>query len=89
MAKVHDFLEIWQGSDNLQAIQRASHAQNKQMTAMGYISDTEETVKASWFAFKGDGVAALKMNEKSPLPPSISHIDLPGGKTKLYNIHRI
>jgi hypothetical protein len=29
------------------------------------------------------------MNEKSPLPPSISHIDLPGGKTKLYNIHRI
>jgi hypothetical protein len=44
MAKVPDFLEIWQGSENLWATQKALRAQNMQMTAMGYISDTEETV---------------------------------------------
>jgi len=40
MAKVHDFLEMWQGSQNLRATQKKSHAQNKQMNAVGYISDT-------------------------------------------------
>ena len=39
MAKVHDFLEMWQGSQNLRATQKESGAQNKQMTAVGYISD--------------------------------------------------
>jgi hypothetical protein len=86
MAKNHDFLEIWQGSENLRATQKASCAQNKQMTAMGYISDTEETVKASWLAFKHDGVGAFEMTEKSPLPPFLSQIDLPGGKTKVLNV---
>jgi hypothetical protein len=47
MAKVHDFLEMWQGSQNLAATQKESHSQNKQITAVGYISDTEEIVKAS------------------------------------------
>jgi len=37
MAKVHDSLEMWQGSQNLRATQRESRAQNKQMTAVGYI----------------------------------------------------
>jgi len=37
MAKVHDFLEIWLGSQNLGATQEESRAQNKQMTAVGYI----------------------------------------------------
>jgi len=32
MAKVHDFLEMWQGSQNLQTTQKESRAQNKQMT---------------------------------------------------------
>jgi hypothetical protein len=48
MAKVYDFLEMWQGSQNLRATQKESRAQNKQMTAIGYISDTKEIVKASW-----------------------------------------
>jgi len=34
MAKVHDFLEMWQGSQNLHATQKESRAQNKQMTAV-------------------------------------------------------
>jgi hypothetical protein len=51
MAKVHDILEMWQGSQNLGATQKEPRAQNKQMTAVGYISDTKEIVKASWSLF--------------------------------------
>ena len=47
MAKVHDFLEMWLGRQNLRATWKECCAQNKQMTAIGYISDTEEIVKAS------------------------------------------
>jgi len=48
MAKVQDLLEMWQGSQNLRATQKKSCSQNKLMTAVGYILDTEEIVKASW-----------------------------------------
>jgi len=30
MAKVHDFLQMWQGSQNLRAAQKESRTQNKQ-----------------------------------------------------------
>jgi len=72
MAKVHDFLEMWQGSQNLPATQKESRAQTKQMTAVGYISDTEEIVKASWSLFQHDGAAAFKLSERAPLPPPLS-----------------
>ena len=61
MAKVNDFLVIWQGSENLYTIQKTLHTQNKHMTAMGYIPDTVEIVRVSWLAFKHDGVAAFKL----------------------------
>ena len=51
MAKVHYSLEMWQGSQNLRGTQKESWAQNKQMTAVGYISDTEEILNASWSLF--------------------------------------
>jgi hypothetical protein len=51
MAKVHNFLEMWQGSQNLRATENESRAKNKQITALGYISDPEEIVKASWSLF--------------------------------------
>jgi hypothetical protein len=85
MAKVHDFLEIWQGSQNLCATQKESCAQNKQMTAIGYISDTEEIIKACWSLFQHDGGAAFKLSERSPLPPALSAKDLPGGRTQILN----
>jgi len=44
MAKVHDILEMWQGSQNLRGTQKESRAQKKQITAVGYISDMEEIV---------------------------------------------
>jgi len=89
MAKVHDILEMWQGRQNLRATQKESRAQNKQMTAVGYISDMEELVKASWSLCQHDGAAAFKLSERSPLPPALSAKDLPGGRTQILNVHRI
>jgi len=89
MAKVHNFLEMWQGSQNLRATQKESRAQNKQITVVGYISDTEEIVKASWSLFQHDGAAAFKLSERSPLPPALSAKDLPGGITQILNVRRI
>jgi len=60
MAKVHDFVKMWQGSQNLWATQRESRAQNKHMTAVEYISDSEEILKASWLNFQHDGAAAFQ-----------------------------
>jgi len=89
MAKFHDFLEMWQGSQNLRATQKESRSQNKQMTAVGYISDTEAIVKSSWSLFQHDGAAAFKLSERSPLPPAFSAKDLPGGRTRILNVRRI
>jgi len=50
---------MWQGSQNQLATQKESRAQNRQMTAIGNISDTEEIVKASWSLFHHDGAAAF------------------------------
>jgi hypothetical protein len=89
MAKVHDFLEMWQGRQNLRTTQKESRAQNKQMTAVGYISDPEEIVKSSWSLFQHDGAAVFKLLERSPLPPALSAKDLPGGRTQILNVHCI
>jgi len=89
MAKVHDFLEMWQDSQNLRATQKESCAQNKQMTAVGFFSDMEEIVKASWSLFQHDGSAAFKLSERSPMPPALSAKDLPGGRTQSLNVRRI
>jgi len=89
MAKVHDLLDMWQGSQNLRATQRETRAQNKQMRAIGYISDTEGIVKVSWSLFQHDGAAAFKLSERSPLPPALSAKDLPGGRTQILNVHQI
>jgi len=79
MAKVYNFLEMWQGSENLHATQKESRAQKKQLTADEYISDTEETFNASWPLFQYDGAAACKLSERSPLAPAVSAKDLPVG----------
>jgi hypothetical protein len=49
------------------------------MTTVGYISDPEEIIKASWSYFQHDGVAAFKLLEKSPVPPALDAKDLSGG----------
>jgi len=72
MAKVHDFLEMWHGSQNQRTTQKELCAHNKEMTAIEYISDMEESVKASWTNFQHDGAAAFKPSERSPLPTALS-----------------
>ena len=52
LAKAHDILEMWQGSQLLWATQTKSRAQNTQITAKRYIPDTEEIVKAFWSLFQ-------------------------------------
>jgi len=89
MAKVHDFLQMWQGSQIICATHKESRAQIKQMTAVGYISDTEEMLNASWSLFHHDGVAAFRLLERSPLPPPLSAKDLPGERTQIFNVRRI
>ena len=89
MSKVYNFLEMWQGSQNLGATQKESRARNKQMTAVGYISDTEEIIKASWSIFQHDGASAFKLSERSPLPSALFAKDLPGGRTQILNVRRI
>jgi len=59
------------------------------MTAVGYISDTEDIVKASWSSSQHDGAAAFKLPERSPLPPPLSAKDLPGERTQVLNVRRI
>jgi len=89
MAEVHDHLEMWQGSQYLHATLKESRNQNKQMTAVGYISHKEEIVKASWLLFQHDGAAAFTLSEKSPWPPALSTKDLPGEWTQILNVHQI
>jgi hypothetical protein len=86
IAKVHNILEMWQGSQTLRDTQKESRTQNEQMTAVGSISDTEETVKASGSIFHHHGVAAFKLSEKSLVPPALSAKDLPGGRTQVLNV---
>jgi hypothetical protein len=89
MAKVHDFLEMWQGSQNLHATKKESYAQKKLMTTVGSISDTEEIVKASWSLFQHDTAAAFKLSERLRLPPALSAKDLPGGQIQIFKVRRV
>jgi len=86
MGKFHKYLEMWQGSWNLRAIRKESSSQNKEMTAMGYISVTEAIVKSPRSLFQHDGAAASETSEWSPLPPPLSARDLPGGETQILNV---
>jgi hypothetical protein len=89
MAKVHDSWGMWQGSQNLCLTQNESRAQTKQMTAVGYISDPEDIIKASQHNFQTDGAAAFTMFERSPVPQALYEKELAGGYTQVLNISRI
>jgi len=59
------------------------------MTAVGYILDTEEIVKASRSLFQHYGAAAFKLSGRSPLPPALSANELPGGGPQILNVSHI
>jgi len=89
MAKVYHFLEMWQGRQKLCTTQKESRTQNKQLTAVGYIDNTEEIVKASWSLFQPHGAAAFKLPERSSLPPALAAKDLPRGRTQTLDVSRM
>jgi hypothetical protein len=89
MAKVDDVLEMWQGSQNLHATQKESRTTMNQLTAPGYNLDTEEIVKASWSLFEYDGVAAMQLSERSPMPTALSPKDITGGQTQIVYVRQI
>jgi len=89
IAKVHIFVMMWQGSQNLLTTQKESRAQNKQMTPVVYILDTEKIVNACWSLFQHDVAAAFKLSERSPLPPALSANNLPGVRTQISNVCRM
>jgi hypothetical protein len=80
---------MWQGSQNLRAIQKKSCPQIKRRTGIGYISYNEEIIKQSSSNLQYEGVAAFELSERSPLPPPMSAKNLPGGRTHVWNIRRI
>jgi len=51
VAKVHDLLEMWQGSQNLCDSQKESQSQNGQKTDVGYTSVTEAIFKPPGHSF--------------------------------------
>jgi hypothetical protein len=59
------------------------------MTAVGYLSNTEEIFKASWSLFQHDGAAAFILSEIYPLPPLMSAKNRSGGRTQILKVHRI
>jgi len=89
MAKVHDFLEMSQGTHNLCAKQKEFCAQMMQRTAERYILNTENIMKASWSLLQHDSAAALQLSERSPLQPALSPKNHPGGQTQIVNVHQI
>jgi hypothetical protein len=70
-------------------MQKESRAQNTQMNAVGYISDTEEIIKATQSNFQHDSVAPFKLSKRSPLPPAMFAIYHPEGHIKALNGCRI
>ena len=86
MANVQDFLEMWQGSQKICAAQKESHPHMKQMTAVGYISDTKDIIEAFWSHFQHACVVAFKLFQRSHLPPALSAQDLPGGQIQGSNV---
>jgi len=89
IAKVHNFVGMWQGRQNLLATQKESRAQNKQMTPVVHILDTEKIVNACWLLFQHDVAAAFQLSETSPLPPALSANNLPGVRTEISNVRRM
>ena len=80
---------MWQGSQYIRATQRESPVQNKQMTAIWYVSDTEMIIKASWSPFQHNGAAEFTWSERLPLPPALSSTDLSAWPIQLSNVSQI
>jgi len=89
MGTVHDYLAMWQCSQNVHGTQKESNNQNKPMTAVGKIADMEEIFRSSWSLVWHGGAAAFTFPERSLLPAPLSAKELPGGQTQILNVRQI
>jgi len=87
MAKVDYFFEMWQGSRNFSATQKEFHAENKQITPVEYISDSEEIMKAIWSNFQHISVAAFNLLGWLPMVSALFAQVLHGGEIQVLNIY--
>ena len=78
---------VTQGGQTLHATQKECRAQQKQMTAIGYIRDMDHIVVSSRLLFPLVGAAAFELSERSPLPPALPEKDLPGVQTTFLNVY--
>jgi hypothetical protein len=60
-----------------------------QMTAVGYILDVEEIIKAHWSLVQHEAAAAFQLSKSSPLPPALSPKFIPGGQTQKFNVRKV
>jgi len=74
---------------NLCATLKESCIRHKQLAAVGFISDSEEIVKASWLNFQHNGAAAFELLERSSVPAAFSAKHLPGEWTQELHMHQI
>jgi hypothetical protein len=86
MTSLNDFLKIWQGSQNLRATQNVPWVQTKPMTAVGYISDTWETVNVSCSYTQHDRSAAFQLSERLSELPAVSTKNLAEGHIQVLNV---
>jgi hypothetical protein len=89
IAKAHDCLEMWLGSQNLPATKNKSCAQFTQNSAIRYISHTEEIVNVSHSNVPHNGQAAVKLSERTHGSPTLVAKDLAGELIKILNVRRI
>jgi len=62
---------------------------HKEMATIGYISDTGEILKTSWWQFQHECAAEFKLSERSPVLPALFAKNLPGGQPKILYVLRI
>jgi len=56
------------------------------MTAIAYISDTEEIMKDSWSHIQHDSAAACELLARSRLPPALSAKHIPEVLNEILNV---
>jgi hypothetical protein len=89
MAKLYNCLGMRQDSENLYGTWKECHCQNTKLTAVRFISNTEEISNASCSNFPYDSAAAIKVSKGSPEPPPLSAKYFSGEQTEAFNVWQI
>lgn len=81
MAKIHNNFGMRDGLHSQCATQKESRDQNKQMIAVGFISDTKDLLERSMCNCQHDSGVGFELSETLPLSPALCGKDLTSGQT--------